>query len=84
MIQNVIDLILPLATLVVGAGGSWWLWQAKHSREKAKLASEQYSDVSKLVDNYIRDLAEMSAKVQELHEELTEARRELNELRAKK
>lgn len=83
MIQTLTDIILPLAALVAGAGGSWWLWQAKHSRERAKLASEQYGDVSKLVERYIEDLSEMSAKIESLHRELTEARQELNKLRSK-
>ena len=62
---------------------SWLLMRQQVRRERARLGAEQYQDVSNLVERYIADLGEMSAKIESLHRELTEARQELNKLRQK-
>jgi peptidoglycan hydrolase CwlO-like protein len=65
--------------LALGAGAI--LFQQRNNTEKAKLASSEYQDVSKLVQEYVADLRKLSKEVENLHEDIAAARKENLELR---
>jgi len=75
------ELLTHIVTALASGGVAWLMQGQKLRRERARLGAEQYQDVSTLVERYIADLAEMSAKIESLHRELTDARQELNRLR---
>lgn len=77
-----IDTLIPVLTALVGAGASFALTGRKVRKESAGLAGEQYASISKMVENYIRDLEELTTKLEEVHRQLIDARIELMRLRA--
>lgn len=77
-----IDTLIPVITALVGAGASFALTGRKVRKESAELAGDQYASISKMVENYIRDLEELTTKLEEVHRQLIDARIELMRLRA--
>lgn len=67
------------AILAIGAGAV--LFNQRTNTEKAKLASTEYQDISKLVQEYVADLRKLSKEVENLHEDIAASRRENLELR---
>lgn len=67
------------AILAIGAGAV--LFNQRNNTEKAKLASTEYQDVSRLVQEYVADLRKLSKEVESLHEDIAASRKENLELR---
>lgn len=67
------------AVLALGAGAL--LFNQRNNTERAKLASNEYQDISKLVQEYVADLRKLSKEVESLHEDISAARKENLELR---
>lgn len=66
---------------VLAIGATALLFNQRHNTEKAKLASSEYQDISKLVQEYVADLRKLSKEVESLHEDIAASRKENVELR---
>jgi len=52
-----IQIIPPIITGIIGlAGGGWFFYRHKSGAVKAKMAAEEYTDISTIVNGYTKQL----------------------------
>ena len=76
--EKLFELVPAIMAVIMGT----LLFRQKLSTEKVKLASSEYQDVSKLVQEYVADLRKLSKEVENLHEDIAASRKENLELRS--
>ena len=77
-----INTIIPIITGALAAAGAIYLHSQRTNTERSQLASEQYANASKMVEQYVDDLHDLSERVSKLQLGLLEANEELAALKA--
>ena len=77
-----INTIFPIISGALAAAGAMYLHRQRTNTERSQLASEQYANASKMVEQYVDDLHDLSERVSKLQLGLLEANEELAALKA--
>ncbi len=77
-----IETLIPLISGALAAAGAIYLHSQRTNTERSQLASEQYANASKMVEQYVDDLHELSERVGKLQLGLLQANEELATLKA--
>ena len=77
-----INAIIPIITGALAVAGALLLHRQRTTTERSELASQQYANASKMVEQYVDDLHDLSERVSKLQLGLLEANEELAALKA--
>lgn len=77
-----VNTLIPLISGALAAAGAIYLHSQRTNTERSQLASEQYASASKMVEQYVDDLHELSERVGKLQLGLLQANEELATLKA--
>lgn len=77
-----IETLIPIISGALAAAGAIYLHSQRTNTERSQLASEQYANASKMVEQYVDDLHELSERVGKLQLGLLQANEELATLKA--